>query len=120
LAIGTKKRVHHWVKAYAFELNGMLTLTHLNVLPLGSYCVLLVMDWLYFHRTMVDCYEKSIECLDDNGEQRILRGKKKEISVRMVTTMQEKCSHRKGHVWKIEGTIEENEENRGLNNKKDF
>ena len=24
LDIGTKKRVHHWVRAYAFDLNGSL------------------------------------------------------------------------------------------------
>ena len=46
----------------------------------------------------MDCYEKSIECLDDNGEHKILQGKKKETSVRMVTTMQAKRSHRKGCV----------------------
>ena len=45
------------------------------------------MDWLYLHRTKVDFYDKAIECLDDNGEQRILQGKKKETSIRMVTTM---------------------------------
>jgi len=34
LATGTKKRVHHWVRSCAFDLNGMSTLGHLNVLPL--------------------------------------------------------------------------------------
>lgn len=34
LAIGTKKRVHHSVRACAFELNGMPTTIHLIVLPL--------------------------------------------------------------------------------------
>ena len=29
----TKKKVHHWVRACAFELNGMPTSTHLNVFP---------------------------------------------------------------------------------------
>ena len=72
--------------------------THLNVLLLGSYSMLLGMDWLYLHMTKVDCYETTIECLDDNGEQRILQGKKKATSVRMVTTMQAKCSCRKGCV----------------------
>lgn len=66
LAIGTKKRVHYWVRACAFDLNGMSTATHLNVLPLGSYNMLLGMDWLYLHRTKVDCYDKEIECVDDN------------------------------------------------------
>ena len=30
------------------------------------------------------------------GERRVLQGKKNPISVRMVTTMQEKCNFRKG------------------------
>jgi len=44
LATWTKERVHHWVRAYAFELNGMPTSTRLNVLPLGSYSIIFVMD----------------------------------------------------------------------------
>ena len=40
-------------------------------------------------------YDKSIECLDDNREQRIMQGKKKETSVRMLKDMQEKCNCRK-------------------------
>ena len=56
------------------------------------------MDWLYLHRTKVNCYEKEIECVDDNGEPRVLQGKKKATSVRMVTAMQAKHNHRKGCV----------------------
>ena len=83
LATGTKKRVHHWVRYCVFDLNGMPTTTHLNVLLLGSYNMLLGMDWLYLHRTKVDCYDKSIECVDDNRGPRVLQGKKKATSVRM-------------------------------------
>lgn len=54
--------------------------------------------WLHFRMTKVDCYDKDIECLDDDGEQRILKGKKKLTSVRMVIVMREKCGYRKGHV----------------------
>ena len=96
LSIATKKRVHHWVRACAFDLNGMTTMTYLNVLPLGSYNVLLGMDCLYLHKNKIDCYDKAIECVDDNGEPRVLQGKKKSTSVRMVTTMKAKRSHRKG------------------------
>jgi len=35
-------------------------------MPLG-------MDWLYIHKTKVDCYDKAIECLDDD-ERIILEG----------------------------------------------
>lgn len=54
------------------------------------------MDWLYLHRTKVDYYDKAIECVDENGGLRILQGKKKATSVRMVTTMQAKCSRSNG------------------------
>eukprot|EP00253_Pinus_taeda_P027303 PITA_27303 len=96
LDTGTKKRVHHWVRACTFDLNGMPTTTHLNVLLSGSYNMLLAMDWLYLHRTKVDCYDKAIRCVDDNGEPRVLQGKNKATLVRIVTTMQANCSHRKG------------------------
>jgi len=46
----------------------------------------------------VDCCDKDIECLDDNGERRVLQGKKKTTSVRMMTAMQTKHSRRKGCV----------------------
>jgi len=36
--------------------------------------------------------------VDDNGEPRVLQGNKKATSVRMVTTMQAKCSCKKGCV----------------------
>ena len=77
LATGMKKRVHHWVRDCAFELNGMPIAVHLNIFPLGSYSMLLGIDGLYLHRTKVDCYDKAIECVDDNGEPRVLQGKNK-------------------------------------------
>ena len=66
--IGTKNPTHHWVRACEIDFNGMPTTTHLNVSPFGSYNMLLGMDWSYLHRTKVDCYDKAIECVDDNGE----------------------------------------------------
>jgi len=77
LAIGTKKRVYYWVRAFAFDLNGIPTATHLNVLQLGSYNMLLGMDWLYLHKTKVDFYDKAIECVDDNGELESYRVRRK-------------------------------------------
>jgi len=76
----------------------MPTSVHLNVLILGSYNMLLGMDWFYPHRSKLDCYENIIECLDDDGEKRILQGEKKPTSMRMVTTMQAKHNYRKGCV----------------------
>lgn len=47
------------------EVNGLLTRVNLNIFPLGSYKILIGMDWLEFHRAKVDCYDKIVECIDD-------------------------------------------------------
>ena len=90
-----KEAIHHWLRACAFELNGMLATTHLNVLPLGLYNMILGMDWIYIHRTKVDCFDKAIKCVDDNWESRVLQGKKKSTSFKMVIAMQSKNSRKK-------------------------
>ena len=41
-------------------------------------------------------YDKLIECVDENGDPRVLQGKKKATLVRMVSTVQAKRSRRKG------------------------
>jgi len=76
----------------------MHTSTHLNVLPLGAHSMLLGMDWLFIHMTKVDCYEKAIGFLCDDGGKRVLQRKKKPTSVRMVIVIQAKHSHRNAFV----------------------
>jgi len=71
-------------------LNGIPIASNPNVLPLVTYNKFLGMDWVYLHRTRVDFYDKSIECVDDNGEPRVSQGKKKSTSVRMVIPMKAK------------------------------
>jgi len=55
------------VRSCAFNINGMPTLTHVNVLHLGSYSMILGMDWMFIHRIKVDFYDKAIEFLYDDG-----------------------------------------------------
>ena len=42
-------------------MDGLVTYAYLNVLPLGSYDVLIGMDWLETHRVKLDCYNKYFE-----------------------------------------------------------
>ena len=77
----------------------MPTSAHLNLLPLGSYNMILGRDCLYLHKTKFDCYDKAIECLGDDGEKRILQGNKRPNLVRMGTDLKAKYSSRKGCVY---------------------
>ena len=68
-------------------MDGLLTCADLNVLPLGSYDVLIGMDWLEAHREKLDCYNKTFECLDEEGNLRVVKGIQKVISRRKSSAM---------------------------------
>ena len=44
------------------------TSVKLNVLPLGSYDMLIGMDWLEQHRVVLKCFDKTFTCINNNGE----------------------------------------------------
>ena len=62
---------------FPIEFNGPLTKSNLNVLPLGSYDALIGMDWMENHRAKADYYEKFLECIDEEGRMRLVRGNPK-------------------------------------------
>ena len=68
----------------------------LSTLPLGSYDILIGMDWSEAHLVKLDSYNKTFECMDEEGNPRVVRGIPKVISVRHISTMQLKKLGRKG------------------------
>ncbi len=74
LATGTKRKVSDLVKRCPLEMNGLVKVVDLNIIPLGSYHVLIGMDWLESHHAILDCYNKTFTCLNDEGKQVIVEG----------------------------------------------
>ena len=87
LATGTKRRVSELVEKCPLVMNGLITCVDMNVLPLGSYDVLIGMDWLEAHRVKLDCYNKTFECTDEEGNTVVVKGIPKVILVRQVSAM---------------------------------
>jgi hypothetical protein len=83
------------VEACSIELDGLQTTRVLNILPLGSYDVLLSMDLLATHEAKLNCYEKNLECEDEKGNARILQGIQKPVFVRQISALQLKKFSRK-------------------------
>ena len=77
-------------------MNGLVTRVDLNVLPLGSYDVLIGMDQLEAHKVKLDYYNKTFECMDEEGNPVVVKGIPKVISVWQVSAMQLKKFYRKG------------------------
>ena len=87
LATVTKRNVSEVVEKCPLVMNGLVTYVDLNILPLGSYDVLIGMDWLESHRVNIDCYNKDLECLDEEGNSRVVRGIPKVVSMRQISEM---------------------------------
>ena len=69
LATGTKRRIHDMVRGCSISLNGMNTSVDLNIIPLGTYDILIGMDWLDKHHAVLDFHSKKFTCLDGDGKQ---------------------------------------------------
>jgi hypothetical protein len=96
LATGTKRRIHDMVRGCSISLNGVNTSIDLNIIPLGSYDILIGMDWLDKHHVVLDFHNKKFTCMDGNGKQSIVKGVPRPISIREISALQLKICFRKG------------------------
>ena len=87
LATQTKIKVTEVLPTFQFIVNGIATQTTLNILPLGSYNMLLGMDWLDSHKAKLYYYNKKLECEYEEGEKRTLQRIQKPISVRQISSL---------------------------------
>jgi predicted aspartyl protease len=68
LANGTKRRIHDMIRSCSISLNGVNTSVDLNIIPMGSYDILIGMDWLEKHHVVLDYHSKTFTCLDGDGK----------------------------------------------------
>lgn len=69
------------------ELPNFSIEVNLYVAPLGSYDIILGMNWLWRHRAKVDRHVKTIECLDDLGNWVSMQGIPREVRLRQISTV---------------------------------
>ena len=81
----------------SLEMNGPVkTFVDLNIIPLGSYDVLIGMDWFDSHHAILDCHDKTYTCLYEEGNQVTFEGISKPISLMKVSTLQLNKMYQKG------------------------
>jgi hypothetical protein len=95
--MGAKRKINELVKDCPINMNGLDTKVDVNIIPLGSYDCLIGMDWLEKHQDVLDCYNKTITCLDEEGQQGKVQGIPKVVSVREISAMQLKKKFMKGY-----------------------
>jgi hypothetical protein len=96
LSTRTKRKVAEVIPACKFIMDGFPTQETLNIRPLGYYDMLIGMDWLDAYKTKLDCYHKTLECVNEEGRKITLQGIQKHVSVRQISSLQMKKYCRKG------------------------
>ena len=96
LAMGAKRKINELVKYCLIDINGLNVKVDVNIIPLGSYDFIIGMDWLEKHHVVLDCYNKTITCLDEEGKQGKIQGIPRVVVVREISSMQLKKRFMKG------------------------
>jgi hypothetical protein len=55
------------------------------------------MDWLDQHHSILDCRNKTFTFLDEEGNQRVVQGIPRAVTIKEISTMQLKKCYRKGY-----------------------
>ena len=81
----------------------------LNVLPLSSYDLQIGMDWLEQHRVILNCYDKTLTCINNDGKSINVKGIPRRTTIRNIFALQLKRDVRKGcKAYAVTITDEEN------------
>ena len=96
LATGAKRKVTCFVKECIVIMDQFETVIKLNVLPLGSYDLLISIDWLEQHRVILNCYDKTFTCINNDGKPITVKGIHRKTTIRKISALQLKRVVRKG------------------------
>eukprot|EP00253_Pinus_taeda_P019879 PITA_19879 len=118
LATGAKRRVIAKINDCSFTIADQPITANLNIFPLGSYDILIGMDWLEKHWSLVDCKTKIIYYRDQQGNNKEMQGIKQPVQVRPITANQlVKCVRKGCQVYAIQvGYANSKDKTASLNN----
>eukprot|EP00253_Pinus_taeda_P012064 PITA_12064 len=118
LATGAKRRVTSKINNCSFTIADQPITADLNILPLGSYDILIGMDWLEKNWSLVDCKTKIIYYRDQQGDNKEMQGIRRPVQVRPITANQlVKCVRKGCQVYAIQvGYANSKDKTASLNN----
>jgi hypothetical protein len=96
MASGAKQKVGGKVTGCILNLGEFVTRANLYVTILGSYDVVIGMDWLESHEAILNCKMKWLSLVDDEGQRRVIVGWNQGVSLRFISSLQATEEHAQG------------------------
>jgi hypothetical protein len=87
---GEKQVVGPSVDNCLVDLGVCTTRLKVYVTALRAYNLIIGMDWLEAHRSMVDCFIKRVLCVEDEGRPVDIHGVRRKVSLHFISTMKVK------------------------------
>ena len=82
-----REKLISFVKNFTVTMDQFETSVKLNVLPLGSYDMLIGMDWLEQHRVVLSCFDKTFTCINNDGKLINIKGIPRKIAIRHISAL---------------------------------
>ena len=103
LATRTKIRVNAKTQCCPITISGKPTFVDLNILPLGSYDILVRMDQLEKCWSLVDCKWKTVSFISESGQRKELQGIKTNTKLHAITANQlGKCNKKHCQIYVVQ------------------
>ena len=96
MASGAKKKVGGKVRDYKINLGEFVASVNIFFTTLGSYDIVIGMDWLESHDTILNCKTKRLSLIDYLGQNKVIVGKNQRVLLIFIASLQLKKNKRKG------------------------
>jgi hypothetical protein len=93
---GSKQKVGGKVTGCSLNLGEFVTRDNLYVTILGSYDVVIGMEWLESHEAILNCKMKWLSLVDDEGQRHMIVGRNQGFFLTFISSLQVWKSMRKG------------------------
>ena len=87
LDTGMRRKVIEFIVDCEDKIMDHVIRINMNIFPLGSYNMIIGMDWLERHKVILNCFDKNFTCVDEDQIVRKVRGVTKFISLRQISSM---------------------------------
>jgi hypothetical protein len=116
MASGAKQKVGGKVMDYSINLGDFVTKDNLYVMILGSYDIMISMEWLESHDAIINYKTKRLNLTDDMGRSRVIIGRNQGVFLRFISSLQLRNSMFKGCKLYEISALNEKGEVEGLEN----
>jgi hypothetical protein len=87
MASGAKQKFGGKVMNCIINLGYFVKKANLYVTILGSYDIVIGMDWLESHDVILKCKKKFLSLTDDLGQRRVIIGRNRGVSLRFISSL---------------------------------